>query len=241
MKIIADTHSHTVVSGHAYSTMKEMASAAAKNGLEVLALTEHAPQMPGTCGAFYFRNYQVVPRKQCGIQLLLGSEVNIMGLDGSVDLEEDTLQLQDIVIASIHMPCFGLDKTMAENTQAYLNAMKNPYINIIGHPDDGRFPVDMEALVLGAKATNTLLEINNSSLMPNGFRKNAYENASRMLHYCKQYDVSVTVGSDAHIDIDAGNFKNAIQLLETCNFPERLVANTSLKKLEPYINAYKCN
>ena len=48
MKILADTHSHTLASGHAYSTITEMAEAAAAKGLEVLALTEHAPKMPGT-------------------------------------------------------------------------------------------------------------------------------------------------------------------------------------------------
>ena len=64
MKFIADTHSHTLASGHAYSTITEMAAAAAAKGLEVLALTEHAPEMPGTCGLFYFQNLDVVPRIQ---------------------------------------------------------------------------------------------------------------------------------------------------------------------------------
>ena len=55
MKIIADTHAHTLASGHAYSTIKEMAAAAKAKGLKALALTEHAPEMPGTCGLFIFR------------------------------------------------------------------------------------------------------------------------------------------------------------------------------------------
>ena len=62
MKIIADTHAHTLASGHAYSTIKEMAAAAKAKGLKALALTEHAPEMPGTCGLFYFQNLDVVPR-----------------------------------------------------------------------------------------------------------------------------------------------------------------------------------
>ena len=33
MKFIADTHSHTLASGHAYSTIKEMAAAAKARGL----------------------------------------------------------------------------------------------------------------------------------------------------------------------------------------------------------------
>lgn len=61
MKIIADTHAHTLASGHAYSTIREMAAAAADQGMQVLALTEHAPEMPGTCGLFYFQNLRVIP------------------------------------------------------------------------------------------------------------------------------------------------------------------------------------
>ena len=72
------------------------------------------------------------------------------------------------------------------NTQAYLNVMKNPYIHIIGHPDDGRFPVDYERLVRGAKETHTLLELNNSSQRPEGFRVNTEENAKVMLELCKK-------------------------------------------------------
>ena len=56
MRIKADTHSHTIASGHAYSTIREMARAGAEAGLEVLAITEHAPTMPETCGKFIKTN-----------------------------------------------------------------------------------------------------------------------------------------------------------------------------------------
>ena len=46
MNIIADTHAHTLASGHAYSTIREMAAAAAKKGLKGLAVTEHAGSRP---------------------------------------------------------------------------------------------------------------------------------------------------------------------------------------------------
>ena len=63
MKIKADTHSHTIASGHAYSTIREMAKAGAEAGLELLAITEHAPMMPETCGKFYFSNFGIIPRE----------------------------------------------------------------------------------------------------------------------------------------------------------------------------------
>ena len=54
MRDILDVHTHTLASGHAYNTMREMAKAASEKGLEILGITEHAVSMPGTCGAFYF-------------------------------------------------------------------------------------------------------------------------------------------------------------------------------------------
>ena len=78
MRVEIDTHTHTLASGHAYNTLNEMAQAAADKGLKGLAITEHAPEMPGTCHLFYFQNLRIVPRKKYGIELLLGTELNIM-------------------------------------------------------------------------------------------------------------------------------------------------------------------
>lgn len=239
MKFIADTHSHTLASGHAYSTITEMAEAAAQRGLQALAITEHAPEMPGTCGLFYFQNLDVVPRNIKGIQLLMGAEVNIMDPDGTVDLPEQTCRDLDIVVASIHPPCYGLDHSEAENTRAYVEVMKKPYINVIGHPDDGRFPFDYEVLVKTAKETGTLLELNNSSLRPQSSRKGTRENMLTMLDLCKQYGVPVTTGSDAHVNVDAGNFCRVEEVLKYCAFPEELVVTTDFEKLKPFLNLYK--
>lgn len=236
MRIIADTHSHTFASGHAYSTIREMAAAAAQRGMQVLALTEHAPEMPGTCGLFYFQNLSVIPREINGIRMLFGAELNIIDSSGQVDLPEKTIESLDIVVASIHAPCFGTKHTEHEIINAYVKAMKNKNINIIGHPDDGRFPIDYELLVKTAKETHTLLEVNNSSLRPESVRSNARKNILTMLDLCRQYEVSITTGSDAHIDVDAGNFSYVQEVLDYCSFPEELVVTTDFEKLKPYLN-----
>ena len=230
MKILVDSHSHTVVSGHAYSTRMEMIQAAKNTGLEALALTEHAPEMPGACHEFYFQNYTVVPREVDGLHILMGVELNIMDEYGTVDLPAGVLKSMDLAIASIHGPCYGESRSRELNTQAYLNVMKNPYIHIIGHPDDGRFPIDYEKLVRGAKETNTLLEMNNSSLRPGGFRVNTEVNAKEILELCKKEGVYITTGSDAHIDADAGEFSCIEKILQETDFPEELIATTSYEK-----------
>ena len=228
---VLDLHTHTVASGHAYCSLREMAKAASEKGLEVLGITEHAPSMPGTCHKFYFNNLKVVPREMYGIQLLLGSEVNILDAQGTVDLGQHTLSSMDVVIASLHTPCMK-PASKLENTEAYLNVMKNPYVNIIGHPDDGRFPVDMKRLVKKAKETGTLLEVNNSSLRPEGFRENTKENCLEMVKECKAQGVMIVLGSDSHVDADIAEYPYAEEILRETDFPEELVANVSLEKLK---------
>lgn len=239
MRLIADTHSHTLASGHAYSTIREMAAAAKERGLQALAITEHAPKMPGSCGLYYFMNLDVLPREMNGVEMLFGCEVNIMNPQGELDLPKKVLGDMDIVVASIHVPCFGEGHTMEETMNAYVEVMKKPYVNIIGHPDDGRFPIDYELLVKTAKETHTLLELNNSSLRPQSFRVGTRENMLTMLDLCRQYEVPVTTGSDAHVDIDAGNFCYVQEVLDYCNFPEELVLTTDWERVKPYLNRYR--
>ena len=43
MNDIMDLHTHTIVSGHAYNTLYEMARAAADHGMKVFGSTDHAP------------------------------------------------------------------------------------------------------------------------------------------------------------------------------------------------------
>ena len=56
MKASIDIHNHTIASGHAFSTLQEMAYAAAEKGIEYLGITDHGPSIPGTCHPLYFRN-----------------------------------------------------------------------------------------------------------------------------------------------------------------------------------------
>jgi len=231
MKFILDTHTHSIASGHAYSTIREMVHSAREKGLELLCITEHGPKMPGSVTDFYFSNLKAVDRYIYGVELLLGAELNILDYDGNVDLSEKVLKNLDIVIASLHTPCIS-PGTKEENTRAYLNVMKNPYVNIIGHPDDSNYLVDYEALVLGAKEHKKLLELNNSSLNPNNYRRDCRANDITMLELCEKYDVPIVVGSDAHTDTAVGGHDLALELLKYINFPEELVINRSVEELK---------
>lgn len=238
MRYVLDSHTHSLASGHAYNTVQEMARAAADKGLELLALTEHAMQMPGTCHEFYFMNLKILPRKMFGIEVLFGTEANILDFDGNLDMRQSLLEKMDVVIASIHPPCMK-SGTKEENTRAYLKAMENPAVNIIGHPDDGRYPIDYEALVLGAKEHHVLLELNNSSLHPLNARQDAVKNDIIMLEFCRKYQVPIILNSDAHYADDIGNHSMTDVLLSELDFPEQLIVNRSVEAYQKYVNRYK--
>lgn len=238
IKDILDTHTHTLASGHAYGTIRENAQAAAKKGLELLAITDHAPKLWGSCQTIYFQNLKVVDRHAYDVELLMGVELNILDEQGNIDLPLRTLKQMDLTIASLHVPCIT-PGSREFNTEACVNAMKNPFVNILGHPDDPRYPVDYRALVQAAKEYEVLLELNNSSLRPGGSRKNARGFDAEMLKLCMEYQTPIVIGSDAHVDTDIGRHDEALELLEEIGFPEKLVVNRSVEELKKYANRFR--
>ncbi|MDD2957363.1 MAG: phosphatase [Lachnospiraceae bacterium] len=233
-----DSHTHTLASGHAYNTISEMAQKAAEKKLELLAITEHSMTMPGTCHEFYFLNLKTVPRTMYGIELLLGTELNIIDYDGKVDMRQGLLERMDVAIASLHTPCIR-PGTVAENTRALVKAMDNPCIGIIGHPDDGRYPVDYDTLAAAAKEKKVLLELNNHSLDANGARVGARENDIKMLECCMKYKTPVILDSDAHWADDIANCTNSLPLIQEMGFPEELIVNSSLEEYKKYVYLYQ--
>lgn len=238
MKYLIDTHTHTIASGHAYNTIDEMTKYAAGIGAEALCITEHAPEMPGSCRLFYFGNLNIVPKEKYGVKRFMGCEANIMDYSGKIDLPVYGLKPCDIVIASLHIPCIK-PGTMEENTKALIGAMDNEYVDIIGHPDDSRYPVDYELLVKAAKEKHKLLELNNTSLKPTGPRQGAHENDVRMLKLCKEMDVCISLGSDAHIEESICDFTEAVKVIEETDFPDRLIVNTDIDLLKSYLHKFR--
>lgn len=234
-----DIHTHSIASGHAYNTIYEMADYARSIDMEILGISEHAPDMPGSCHHFYFDNLRAVPRLIHGQKMMFGAELNIQNRNGDVDVEEAALMRLDYCVASIHVPCFKEERTVSNVMSAYEKACNNPYITVIGHPDDARFPINHEALVKMAGETHTLLELNNGSLNPDGFRPGTWENSKKILSYCEKYGVSVIMNSDAHVVVDLMNHCHPWQLVEEIGFPEELIVNGSTEKLLNYLRPEK--
>lgn len=229
-----DLHTHTVASGHAYCSIKEMAKSASEKGLDILGISEHGPAMKGSITDIYFYNISIIPRELYGIKLLIGAELNILDYDGNTDVSERGKKNIDYAIASLHTLCID-PGTKAENTRAIVKAMENPCVNIIGHPDDRRYPLDYEEIARAASETKTLLELNSASLNPNGIRKNCHDLDTEMLKYCEKYGSRVIFGSDAHFDDRIAFFDRQIALVEETSFPEELIVNDKPEVLRSYM------
>ena len=102
MKLIADLHTHTLFSSHAFNTVTEMITQAQKLGLKAIAITDHGPKMPDSGHVWHFINKNQLPKKMDDLVILYGAEANVMNIEGELDIGEYYLKDLDWVIASIH-------------------------------------------------------------------------------------------------------------------------------------------
>ena len=230
-----DLHTHAVASGHGYSTIQEMAAAAKEKGIRILGITEHGPSIEGTCVWLYFKNLFVVPKVIDGVRMLFGAEINILDTKGTLDMTEEQMGRLDLRIAGIHSQCWK-GGSKAENTEAVINVMSNPMIDIISHPADGTADLDFEALVRASKRYGTHLEINNHSLHPVRHKTEAVANNLELLRQAKRHDVPVILGSDAHVSFQIADYCFLEALLKEADFPEELILNDKPELILPKHN-----
>ncbi len=162
-----DLHSHTTASDGTAS-IEQMASAAREAGYDYLAITDHSASMgfgadvsPDQLKAQIerIRGMQVE-----GIELLVGSEVNILP-DGSLDYADELLAQLDWVIASVHSS-FRMGR--GAMTERILSAVEHPLVDAIGHLSGRKiehrppYEFDLQAILDAAVRSGTMLEINAS-------------------------------------------------------------------------------
>lgn len=230
-----DPHTHSIASGHgSQTTITDLAKKASRIGLKAIGITDHGPATLCSSRASYFRSLAYAPKKRCGVDILYGVELNILDKDGAVDLSDEILANLDYAIISMHLPTYK-SGSAEENTFAYVNAMKHPKVKIVGHPEDVKFPIDFEALIVAAKHFGVAIEINNSSLSPEGYRGDVRENMCTILGLCKKYNQPVVLSSDSHGMKHVGDFTYALEMVKEMDFPERLILNGSVERFRSFI------
>lgn len=231
-KIKTEVHTHTLVSDHAYNTLLEMITAAAGNGTELLAVTNHGPALDGD-GAhpWHFGNLKAIPRKASGIYVVRGAEANLISLDGTVDLPQETLKVLDWVIASVHNPCIK-PGTVEENTNMYIRALENPLIDALGHSGTPNFPYDIDAVLETAKGLNKVIELNNHSFVA---RKTSIENCKKIARRCAELKVNVVISTDAHSIYELANTENAWAMAMEAGICEEQIINLTAERFIAYL------
>lgn len=232
MRIEVDTHTHTTASGHAYGTLKENAQAAFEKGLKGFVVADHGPAIPGACPVFMLSGVlPTVPDHIEGVRMIRGTEANIMDTDGTLDIGERYLSFTEFAIGSLHTLCIE-PGTVSQNTEAVINALHNPRIDVIGHPGNPKYPIDYEAFVRICKRLEKPVEINNHSFEG---RKGSEHNCRKIMRLCKELGVHIVVSSDAHTSYTIGQFDYALRVLEEEDFPEELVLNADFDRFLGYL------
>ncbi len=222
----AELHSHSTWSDGALS-IAEMARAARSRGLKMLAVTDHTQSL-GVANGLNPERLRQQRREIDAVQaelggdfiLLQGAEVEIKA-DGSLDYPDQVLAELDLVIASLHV---SLRQPREEITARLLKAIRNPHVDIIGHPSGRLLPnregadLDWEAILSAARDAGVALEINASPS-----RLDLDEVHARR---AAQLGILLTVNTDAHSPADLGLAEYGVSVARRAGLSATQVLNT---------------
>lgn len=167
--IHSDLHMHSTWSDGT-RTIRQMAEIARGRGLSHIVITDHSHSL-GVANGLNVERLRAQREEirqvdaefaPLGFRVFQGTEMEIK-TDGTLDFPDEVLAELDVVIASLHS---GLRQERAQVTERLLNAIRNPHVDIIGHPRGQLIPdregadLDMDAVFAAAKETGTVLEIN---------------------------------------------------------------------------------
>lgn len=200
--IRADLQVHSTWSDGKLS-MLEMARAAAKRGIKVIAFTDHSQSL-GVTGGLSIADHKKQAAEIKKIQVELGDRIRVLHAteveikaDGSLDYPDEFLASLDLVLASLHT---SLRQPREKIMLRLLNAVRNPHVDIIGHPTGRLIPdregadVDMEALLKAAAETGVALEIN-----AHWARLDLDDMHARR---AKELGIPISINTDAHSEAD---------------------------------------
>jgi putative hydrolase len=235
MNISIDTHTHSIASGHAYSTIDDLAQAARGRGIEGFVLTDHGPAMGGAPHRYHFGNLKVIPKILFDVKFYTGIEANILDKKGNTDIPHQYGGTLDFILAGFHEICFE-PRSEKDNTKALIAVIANPLVDAISHPGNGAFPINIDAVTDAAKAYDKVLEINNASFR---VRSGSTDNCRAIVQKCVEKGILMCCSSDAHYRTNIGVFTEALTILKEANATPEMIINSSVEKFEAFIERRK--
>jgi DNA polymerase (family 10) len=238
--IKSNLHMHSTYSDGNLSMM-DMAKAAIKRGLKVIVFSDHSISLGVANGLSIERHKQQAAeikkiQKQLGDKILIlhSSEVEIKA-DGSLDYPDDFLASLDLVVASLHS---SLRQPREKITERLLNVVKNPHVDIIGHPTGREIPtregadLDMEAILQAAAKSGVAMEINAHPV-----RLDLDDNHARR---AKELGVPISINTDAHSEDDYDMLHYGVAIARRAGLTKDDVINTwSADKLVKWLKKRK--
>lgn len=232
MRFLVDLHTHTIASDHAYSTIKDYIDYASDNAIQMFACTDHGPSLPDAPHKWHFANMRVIPHIVNDVAILRGIEANITAA-GDIDIEDGIRNRLDIVLAGFHPNYTPTDKD--EHTRLMLQVIKSGKVDIIAHPGNPNYPVDLEAVLECAKENHVAIELNSSSGI--NTRMGSHNNCVQVARLAKKIGNIVSLGTDAHICYYMGNFDEVIKVIEEANMGYDNIINTSPVKVLDFLES----
>ena len=230
-----DLHIHTNVNPQTFSTLEENIKAAAKKGMDSIAITNHGPALQDTTHWWHLVNIAILPDIIDGVRVIKGVEANILDDNGKLDINQKIYESMELILAGFHtVDEYGEISDISKNTTAILNLIKKQKADIIVHLGNPIFPVDYEKIVKAAKKYNVALEVNNTSL-GTITRVGSKKNCKKMLELAKKESCYIALGTDAHYSGHIGEFQRAIELLEEVDYPEELIINSSKETFNKFL------
>ena len=230
---VVDLHTHTVASSHAYSTIYEYINMAADKGVKLIGCSDHGTELSdGAFHKWHFLNLKCVPSYCEGVIILKGIEANIRE-DGSTNCNDSFLDVLDYVMAGFHAPVCCGNNDVQRNTKLLKKVICSGTVDIISHPANCRYPIDIEEIVKDSLKHNVALEINSSAYSRTG--ENNENMTVDLIRCAKSYNAPLIIGSDAHICYGLAEFELACRLFEKAECPLSYALNDSPKKLLEFL------
>jgi DNA polymerase (family 10) len=220
--------------------MLEMAQAAMKRGMQVIAFTDHSASL-GVTGGLKIEDHKKQAaeikkiQKQLGdgILVLHATEVEIKA-DGTLDYPDEFLATLDLVLASMHT---SLRQQREKATQRMIGAIRNPHVDIIGHPTGRLIPdregadLDMEAVLNAAAETGVALEIN--------AHPSRLDLDDMYARRAKELGIPISINTDAHSEQDLDVLFYGVATARRAWLTKEDVINTwSTKKLLSWLKKH---
>ncbi len=240
MQFIADMHTHTIASSHAYSTVTENAAEAERKGIKIMAMTDHCVKMPDSPHEWHFYNQKTLPRKIGDVFLVRGVEANFIDHNGNLDIPADMYPALDWIIACYHHPAC-MPGTMTQHTESYIKAIENLRVNCLGHTDSPDFAYDIREVCVACREYGKAMELNVARIRDpdNPLHSEAYKFYRHLLSVCAEEGTNIVVDSDSHFWNTIGAFDRAAELIEEVKFPQELVLSLDERRMKDFITRHR--